>query len=96
MNCSIAELEQQLSQQREQQKTKASSRGKEQTSFKLRWREGNRAPNGMCRWCDAVVDGNTVYIRNGGLVKIYSYDVTNDSWSLLLDCIHKQGTKWNV
>ena len=52
----IAELEQQLS-QREQQSTKASNRGKELTSFKMRRREGKRAPRGMSRWYDAVVNG---------------------------------------
>jgi N-acetylneuraminic acid mutarotase len=87
----IAELEQQLG-QREQQKTKASSRGTELTSFKLTWREGKRAPCGMNRWCDAIVDGNTVYIRYEGTVKIYSYDITIDSWSHLPDCIQNNGS----
>ena len=84
----IAELEQQLS-QREQQKTKGSSRGKELTSFKLTWREGKRAPCGMSRWCDTVVDHNTVYVMKNGTVNIYSYDVTSDSWSQLPDCVHE-------
>jgi N-acetylneuraminic acid mutarotase len=83
----IAELEQQLS-QREQQKTKASSRGKELTSFKLRWREGKRAPCEINRWCDAVVDSNTVYVMNSIVENIHSYDVTSDSWSQLPDCVH--------
>ena len=83
----IVELEQQLS-QREQQKTKASSRGNDLTSFKLRWREGKRAPRAISRPCDAVVDGNTVYVRSQGMVKMYSYDATGDSWSQLPDCIH--------
>ena len=38
----IAELEQQLISQRKQHKTKASSRGKELTRFKLRWRGGKK------------------------------------------------------
>ena len=87
----IAELEQQLS-QREQQKTVASNRGKEQTSFKLTWREGKRAPCGMSRWFDAVMDGNTVYTRYRATVNIYSYDITSDSWSQLPDCIHRSGS----
>ena len=82
-----AELEQQLS-QREQQKTKA-SREKEQTNFKLIWREGRRAPCRMSRWCDAVVDGNTVYVMNNNTVNIYSYNI---SWSQLPDCYHKNGS----
>ena len=83
----IAELKQQLG-QREQQKTKASSRGKEQTSFKLRWSEGKRAPHKTSRWYDAVVDGNTVYVKDQGTQKIYSFNVTVDSWSQLPDCVY--------
>ena len=87
----IADLEQQLS-QKEQQKMKASSKGKELTSFKLTWREGKRAPCGMSGFCDAVVDGNTMYMINQGTVKIYSYDITSDCWSQLPDCIHNCGS----
>ena len=87
----IAELEQQLS-QKEQKKTKASSRGKELTSIKLTWREGKRAPCGMSRWCDAIVDGNTVYVINRRTVNIYSYDVISDNWSHLPDCVHMNGS----
>jgi N-acetylneuraminic acid mutarotase len=79
----IAELEQQLSQ-------KPSGKGKKPTSFKLKWRKGKRAPCGMsrCRY-DAVVDGNTVYIKTGAVEsQIYAYDITSDSWSQLPDCIH--------
>ena len=82
---------QQLS-QKQQQNSKASSRGKELTSIKLRWREEKRAPFEMSRWCDAVVDGNTVYFRNGYKVEIYSYDVTSDSWSQLPDCVIENGS----
>ena len=87
----IAELEQQLS-QRDQQLTVASSRGKEQTSFKLRWRKEKRAPHAMSRWCDAVVGGNTVFFRYRGTVIVYSYDVTNNSWSQLPDCVYVNGS----
>ena len=76
----IAELEQQLC-QREQQKTKASRKGKEPTNFKLIWREGKSTPCKMTRWCDAVVDGNIVYVRDATVKLIYSYDVRSDSWS---------------
>ena len=77
----VAELE------RDQQNPKASSRGKELASIKLKWREGKRAPCEMYRPCDAVVDGNTVYVRDGSTVEIYSYDATTDSWSQLPDCV---------
>jgi serine/threonine protein kinase len=84
----IAELKQLLS-QIEQQKMKASSRGEEPTSFKLTWRGGKKMPYKRSRQSDAVVDGNTVYVKKGHTVNIYSYDVTSDSWSQLPDCIHK-------
>ena len=84
----VAELEQLLS----QQNPEASSRGKELASIKLKWRESKRASYGMCRFTDAVVDGNTVYVRNGGTVVICSYDATTDSWSLLPDCIEEYGS----
>ena len=72
---------------------KVSSRENELTScFKLRWREGKRAPCRMSRWCDAIVDGNTVYVINGGSVKMYAYDVTSDSWSQLPDCVHEDSS----
>ena len=87
----IAELEQQLI-QKEQQKTESSSRGKQLTSFKLKWREGKRAPCEMSRNYDTIVDGNTVYVINSDTVNIYSYDVISDSWSRLPDCVHKDSS----
>ena len=87
----IAKLEQQLS-QREQQKTKANSKGKQLIGITLRWREGKRAPCKMSKNFDTVVDGNTVYIRYGESVKIYSYDVTSDSWCQLPDCVRADGS----
>ena len=71
----VAELEQLLSQQ---------------SSIKLKWKEGGKVPCGMFRWCDAVVDGNTVYIRNRHTVEIYSYDATTDSWSQLPNCVKER------
>ena len=85
----VAELEQLLS-QRDQQNPEASSRGKELASIKLKWREGKRAPRRMVRWCDAVVDGNTVYVKDRGTLKIYSYCATTDSWSQLPDCVNER------
>ena len=87
----VAELEQLLS-QRDQQNPEASSRGKELASIKLKlkWREGKRAPRGMFRYCDAVVDGNTVLVRCGSTVEIYSYDATTDRWSRLPDCVKQR------
>ena len=33
------------------------------TDFKLRWREGEKAPCGMGRYCDAVVHNGSVYCK---------------------------------
>ena len=87
----VAELEQLLS-KKNQQNPETSSRGKELTNIKLKWREGKRAPCRMGRLCDAVVDGNTVYVRAGVTVEIYSYDATTDSWCQLPDCANKHGS----
>ena len=38
------------------------------------------------------MNGNTLYVRDGGIVKIYSYDITTGSWSLLPDCVHVNGS----
>ena len=45
----------------------------------------------MNRYCDAVVDDNTVYIRDKNTVVIYSYDVTGDRWSQLPGCVYENG-----
>ena len=81
----------QLRSLRDQQNPEAK---KELANIKLKWRlrAGKRAPCGMYRWCDAVVNGNTVYVRDGGSVKIYSYDATTDSWSQLPDCVIPNGS----
>ena len=86
----FAELEH-LRSQRHRQNPEAK---KEPANIKLKWRHraGKRAPCGMYRWCDAVVDGNTVYVRDGGSVKIYYYDATSDSWSQLPDCVIPNGS----
>ena len=91
----VAKLKEQISdfvQKMQQQNPKASSREKEPTSFKLRWREGKRAPFKMSRWCDAATDGNTVYVRGGGSVTTYSYDIISDRWSKLADCVYDNGS----
>ena len=87
----IAELEHQLI-QREQHNSKVSSRQKVLTCFKQGWREGEKAPHCMYRYCDAVVDGSTVYVRDKGLVKIYAYEITSNCWSQLPNCVHVNGS----
>ena len=68
----------------EQQTSIATSREGE-----VKWNEGKSLPHGMNRSCDAVVDGNTVYVRNGDTDTIYCYDAISDSWSQLLYCVYE-------
>ena len=71
----IAVLEKQLAQ-----------REKSTSDFKLKWRNGKRAPRKMNRWSDASVSASTVYIRNSNTREIYAYDATSDDWTALPDC----------
>ena len=74
-------------QQSDEQCSKAGSEGKELDNvIKLKWIKRRTTPFKMYRSCDAVVNGNTLYLRAGGTVEIYSYDVATDSWSRLPDC----------
>ena len=87
----VAELEHHL-RDRDKKSSKASSVGKEPTCFKLRWRKGNKAPCETYRYFDTVMDGSTVYVRDRGTVKIYSYGIVSESWSKLSDCVHENGS----
>ena len=54
------------------------------TDFKLRWREGERAPCVVSRYSDAVVGNGTVYCRYD-LRNVYAYHISSSSWSLTPD-----------
>ena len=60
------------------------SRAHGEAVIKLRWREGEKAPCVMDRWCDAVVGGGVVYYRE--FESIHAYHTTTSSWSLTPDC----------
>ena len=55
------------------------------TDFKLRWREGEKAPCEMRRYSDAVVHNGTVYCRYDTNNKVYAYHISSSSWSLIPD-----------
>ena len=55
------------------------------TDFKLRWREGEKAPCEVIRYCDAVVHNGTVYCRYDTNNKVYAYHISSSSWSLTPD-----------
>jgi hypothetical protein len=52
------------------------------TDFKLRWREGEKAPCEMGRCSDTVVHSGTVYCRYDLYDKVYAYHIPSSTWSL--------------
>ena len=59
------------------------------TDFKQRWREGEKAPCEMIRYCDAVVHNGTVYCRYDTNKEVYAYLISSSSWSLTPDILYK-------
>lgn len=51
--------------------------------IKLKWSEGKRTPAKIFRWSNAVVSGNTVYVKADGRRLIFRYDT---DWSQLPSC----------
>ena len=78
--------------QRDQQQNQRVDTGQYLPNFTLKWRGEREMSHDLVRCFDAVVDGNTVYLRNEGTVKIYSYDVVTDSWCRLPDCVIEGGS----
>ena len=66
--------------------TKVNAKG----SFKLKWREGKKAPHEMGRYYDAIVHNNTVYCVYDLNNKIYTYHIPSSNWSSLPDCPTKK------
>ena len=65
-----------------------STRAVTRDSFTLKWREAKKAPRGMSRGSNAIVDGDMLYlivVRN-----IYAYKSTDETWDQLPKC----ETKW--
>ena len=55
------------------------------TDFKLKWREGEKAPCEMSRLCDAAVHNGTVYCGYDSNNQVYAYHISSSSWSLTPD-----------
>jgi N-acetylneuraminic acid mutarotase len=55
------------------------------TDFKLRWREGEKAPRKMLEYCNAVLGNNTVYCMYG-VDEVYSYHIPSSNWSPVTNC----------
>ena len=87
------ESEEQLSarNQAQAQDVGGNARAVNKANIKLRWRGGEKAPCEMNRYCDAVVDNNTVYYRNDGDRNIYAYHIPSSNWSTIPDCPHMIG-----
>ena len=52
------------------------------SDFKLRWREGEKAPCEMIRYSNAVVHNSTVYCSYQLNNKVCAYHISSSSWSL--------------
>ena len=65
----------------------------EGVNIKLRWRKGENAPCVFGRYCDAVVDNNTVYCTytHEKSKKIYAYNMLSSYWSPVSDCPTNNG-----
>ena len=53
----------------------------------ITWQRERNAPTVMSKDTDAVVNGNTVYLRPRRTRKIYSYVSTTSQWSKHIDCL---------
>ena len=62
------------------------------TDIKLGWREGEKAPCEMGRFCDAVVDNSTVYYKYSVSNKIYAYNIPSSNWSPIPDWPKRGGS----
>ena len=72
----LHELEEQLlvrDQAKKTQHLKAADKVDKRDNIKLRWREGGRASFASNRMCDAIVDGNRVYILDSNH-RLWKYD----------------------
>ena len=87
------ELEEQLSvrNQAQAQDVGDNARVVNIANIKLRWREGEKAPCEMNRYCDAVVDNNTVYFKYNISNDIYAYHILSSNWSTIPDYPYKGG-----
>ena len=85
----IRELQQQLRQRggRKREEEEASGAAASGGSIKLRWRNGGRAPHGMCGEV-AAVNGSVAYILSGEFRQhtVLSYDSAKNNWSELPRC----------
>ena len=55
-------------------------------SLKLKWREGEKAPQKMFRWSNAVVIDNKVYFKSDNSNSMHAYNTTLNSWSQIQNC----------
>ena len=88
-----AELVEQLSVLRNQvlwqdQDSRSKAEALDKTYFKLRWREGEKAPCELLRYSDAVVGNNTVYCRyhDEDAIILYAYHIPSSNWSPIPGC----------
>ena len=88
----LHELEEQLLMWKDQAKEPqhqeaASNKLDKRDNTKLRWRVGKKAPFAGQRWCDAIVDDNTVYVLDGNSY-LWTYDINDKCWSILSKALY--------
>ena len=83
----VLELQQQLRQRggERREEGKASGEAASESSIKLRWRDGGRAPCKMDGEV-SVVNGSVAYFRPSGSKSVFAYNSTNNKWSELPKC----------
>ena len=57
------------------------------SSIKLTWREGKKAPHKMCYSYCSAVDSNMLYIKVGTEL-VYAFTISTSTWSQLPDCLY--------
>ena len=57
------------------------------SSIKLTWREGKKAPCKMCYSYCSAVDSNMLYVKVGTEL-VYAFTISTSTWSQLPDCLY--------
>ena len=62
-----------------------------QSNIRLRWREGEKAPCKMGRYCHATVGNNTVYCKCDKSNQLCAYHIPSSNWSPIPECSPNAG-----
>ena len=84
------ELEEQLRNYAQEQ-DRVNSRAVNRPSIRLKWREGEKAPCNMGRYCHAIVDNTTLYCKCDRSNQLYAYNIPSSTWSPIPECSYNAG-----